>query len=244
MVLSEGNHTTSDLLFRGHGSACWKLDTTLERYKKYKNCLKGKYSEREYHDFIQTLEPYVHSLTSHRFKAGDYERDGNDIGPPPSYEFMIYLRHHGFPSPLLDWSESPYVAAYFAFEAAKDNCSVAIYSFREYGKNGKSSEPAKPTIRGYGSTVITHQRHYQQQCQYTVCYSMNRSNGERIYCSHEKAHFSDNQDVLTKYILPSNQRTRVLRRLDMMNVNAFTLFGNEEGLVKMLAFRFMEHNTL
>src|SRR5579871_975887 len=33
----------------------------------------------------------------------------------PGYDYMAYLRHHGFPSPLLDWTRSPYVAAFFAF---------------------------------------------------------------------------------------------------------------------------------
>jgi len=28
---------------------------------------------------------------------------------------MTRLRHHGFPSPLLDWPQSPYIAAFFAF---------------------------------------------------------------------------------------------------------------------------------
>jgi hypothetical protein len=32
-----------------------------------------------------------------------------------SYDFMTRLRHHGFPSPLLDWPQSPYTAAFFAF---------------------------------------------------------------------------------------------------------------------------------
>jgi hypothetical protein len=49
-------------------------------------------------------------------------------------EFTTYfarLRHCAFPSPLLDWSKSPYVAAYFAFARAKHDGDVASFAYRE-----------------------------------------------------------------------------------------------------------------
>lgn len=48
-----------------------------------------------------------------------------------AYSYMAHLRHHAFPSPLLDWTESPYVAAYFAFAKAEDAHDVAVHIFVE-----------------------------------------------------------------------------------------------------------------
>jgi len=42
---------------------------------------------------------------------------------------LMVLRHYGVPTRLLDWSKSPYVAAYFATQ--DDDCDGEIWSFNE-----------------------------------------------------------------------------------------------------------------
>ncbi len=90
-------------------------------------------------------------------------------GRCPAYAYMAYLRHHGFPSPLLDWTRSPYVAAYFAFGKAKADSSqrVSIYVFSEI--SNKVSGNGMPVLYRYGPYVRTHRRHVLQQSEYTVC---------------------------------------------------------------------------
>jgi FRG domain len=185
---------------------------------------------------VEAVQPAVESLTNNSFGRLEYKIEVHPV--PPGYDLMIYLRHHGFPSPILDWTRSPYVAAFFAFHDAFDD-RVAIYSFRECTGGGKSGQLGTPEVHGLGAYVKTHRRHYQQRCEYTVCYkeTTRASKRERVYCSHESATFGDGQDDLKKYTIPATERRKVMRRLDMMNIHAFSLFGNEEGLASMLAYR-------
>ncbi len=218
-------------LFRGQANASWELETTLDRVAT------RDFGVEEYFKALRAVRPAVNSITGKEWDI-PIQFDGERLAPQ-GYEFMVYLRHHGFPSPLLDWTRSPYVAAYFAFRSheLQNEGKVAVYSYVEYLGEAKAWTSGLPSIHGLGPYVESHKRHYAQQCEYTIC--TKKTNGQPVYTSHKGAIATNEsgQDELIKYVLPARERGTALRKLELMNVTAFSLFGSEESLMETLAYQ-------
>jgi hypothetical protein len=234
----------SRFLFRGQTDSGFGLTTTLERI--------GRKGERisDYYHTISVAKPQIETFTQKTWDLADWPEVDKllkdydmlslhrfpDLG---TYSYMVHLRHHGFPSPLLDWTRSPYIAAYFAFRSTNEPSTgkVSIYAFSEK-VNFKISGSGSPLIRRVGPYVRTHKRHFLQQSDYTICILLDDSEGWR-FAMHDDT-FSlpeSHQDFLWKFNIPWAERLKVLRILDGYNLNAFSLFDSEEALMETMALR-------
>ncbi|MCR4289341.1 MAG: FRG domain-containing protein [Candidatus Scalindua sp.] len=216
--------------FRGQCDAGWPLQTTLERYSPNKN-----YSLEEYYKILVTIKPSIEAYTSKEWKLPEFLKEKALDHPPIGYDFMVYCRHHGFPSPLLDWSKSPYVASYFAFTKAEEKKDVSIYVFMPSLKETLDDYHAEIIALGHGVESNT-DRHVNQQSVYTLCRQLSYETD--FYAKYTDAcRNTQLSGKLTKYTIPGKEKKKVLKKLDSMDINEYSLFKGEDGLMSTLAYR-------
>lgn len=86
-----------------------------------------------------------------------------------------------------------------------------------------------------GPTIATDRKHFLQQSEYSICV---KNQGEETYfANHEDVEGDEGEDILVKYKIPVSERQKVLKKLDSMNITAYSLFGSEPSLMETLALR-------
>lgn len=250
---SAGRSYISDFIYRGQPDSDFALKTSLERW------IGGGMSVNRYFDLINSIRGQVETETNRLWQPpaeAEFEEWvkknptllENGI---PDYSYLAYLRHNGFPSPLLDWTESPYVAAFFAFRKAvyrkqdeEKGKKVSIFAFLEWGGEGKRHFGSEPLIYTLQGNVRTHRRHYLQQSCYTVCIQKRETalhfvEYEEILKKHSLG--NSQQDLLWKANLPLAAWRDALMDLKAFNINAYSLFSSEESLMETLETNKLEN---
>jgi hypothetical protein len=253
--LNKSKHTigsTTAIIYRGQADSIWHLESALERKVK-KDITVDSY-------FNVMLKIWNNPASTYKKYWPDLEKeirglDVNNISLFPTKEansnqiisFMAHLRHYGFPSPLLDWTEDPLIAAFFAFENIPDSAEqIAIYTFREYtGYIPDMGNMFDPTAIEIGHNIPGIERHENQKSYYTLCvqqdYNKNFKNAR--FANTEKAinrpGFSLNgsgneidrdsvQNATCKFTIPISERNKVIKKLHAMCINRCFLFEETE----------------
>jgi len=97
--------------FRGQSDATWPLNSTLSRYLS-----DHKVHERAW-PIMEARILRIFKRKAHLF-ASDLPEDSD------SFEWLALMQHHGSPTRLIDFTWSPYVAAFFALEQATRDAAI------------------------------------------------------------------------------------------------------------------------
>jgi hypothetical protein len=210
-----------NFVYRGHRCDNWRLESTLDRLL------------RKRHGFVR--ESYAAEQLE-RFKYAVRGRRGSH---PPELktenDWWALGQHNGLATPLLDWTVSPYVGAYFAFCNTKsdDTPKRVIYALAENVIAGKSAEILKVHKGIERAPIVEFFKPLSDENSRLVSQNglLTRSPIGTDLETWIKQSFKGEKSlwILVKILIPSNNRENCLRELNIMNINHLTLFPNLYG---------------
>jgi len=216
----------SRYLFRGQNKP-WRLRTSFHRSGR-----------ADLHRFVmedmQVLHKHLSARTKHVFDLNTPNENG---------AFLNLIQHHGYPTPLLDWSYSPYVAAFFAFRgisgkaagevASEESVRIHVFDQAKW-KSDWNQLSALLTTAPHLSIgefmAIENERLIPQQGASTIT---NLDDIETYVRSKE----TKDRQYLWAIDLPVNERNRVVQELSYMGITPGSLFPGLDGACEELKER-------
>lgn len=226
-------------IFRGHYKAEWPLQPSLERILSRK-------------PVDLTIENKI--IFEFRRRAHQY-LTGTQI-PRALLEWLALMQHHGSPTRLLDWSRSPYISAFIAFEDTyKEEGDVAIWAIDSQWLQECS---VRRLEAAWGTAVVVENLRTDaelerlMQCDLRVLLPMEPERmNERLTIQQGLFVFPSGNELsfesaladyardgsrrhIRKITLPKSEGYNCLVDLLRMNINAASLFPGLDGFARSL----------
>ena len=167
-------------------------------------------------------------------------------------QWWAQMRHHGAPTRILDWTKSPFVAAYFACESGCKSGAVWCLNRTKFHRYMCNTPEYREFVNYLGSKASIEDRNtmegmlYGEDLPHLVTFAdtnlltdrMERQQGLFSYSNLPHIDHADglrnHPGVLTKLVIPdgisSDLKREFMHQLRLMNINGFSLFPDLDGI--------------
>ncbi|MGJ8671005.1 MAG: FRG domain-containing protein [Oceanococcus sp.] len=204
-LMSDNYSHQYQYVFRGQRDSSWQLESTLSRLVRS--------AKSTAHPTSIEIRQILQFRMAIRGLRGPNPAKLNDD------EVFCLGQHYGLATPLLDWTHSPYIAAYFAFESAVSS-GTGKRTVWMLNRIKIEMEPSKH-VKFLDPLQDDNNRIVAQAGLFT-----RTQTGTDLDLALER---SGHLDCLTKFVIKEDERLDVLNDLRLMNIGASTLFPDLQG---------------
>jgi len=231
------NTRYSHWAFRGERDERWPLYSSLSRYLQNFGVAREAWPEQE-RRIIRIFQRKAHQFLTK-------PPDQDDV-----FQWIALMQHHGAPTRLIDFTWSPYVAAFFALERTlADGVVWALNPARI--DSSRNPKPARHDPRPKGNF----QRYYLPGTRRFIWMGEPQTMNSRLIAQsgtfavpgvldvpvEDILSDQDQSNILAKIVLANAVREVGMRELYRMNITHATLFPGLDGLARSLGYELEFH---
>jgi len=212
-------------IWRGQRSSNWSISSSFDRLIEKLNLLNSRALERLSEEHLESFAYAARGRRGFNPRKLDLKADAN--------EWWALGQHFGLATPLVDWTRSPFAAAYFAFEEVGSSQTKhrIVYGLDRLAVERIGKVLGESPVEGRGSVVEfvepmsdENQRLVSQSGLFTrapIAFPVDRW----VAWAFE----GSPAPVLLRIMIPDADRLGCLRALDRMNINHLSLFPDLTG---------------
>jgi hypothetical protein len=239
------NELPNNYLYRGQADASWHLQSSLERV------VGSAWSA----DKARQFEEFSIKQFSSKFHLYDRE----NMQPSSKLAWLSIMQHYGVPTRLLDFTESPYVALYFALEGVVPSLQrdMALYAVDYSAVLDKSIDHIRSKDSGFSETrlsIFERQDEVFDQVVDRFAYDiiwiaepkllnarLDKQAGSFLLSGNRDLRIEDvlnsplyGSVAVRKFVIRSNLVTGIFALLRKMNITSKSLYGDLDGLARSI----------
>jgi hypothetical protein len=153
-------------------------------------------------------------------------------------EFLSVAQHHGYPTPFIDFTDSPFVAAYFAVRDAKQGSpsrilseNIQVLSLFKSSNKALAYDFVRPLPK-HNKRIVVQQGVFVLSMKSDLMRYLATLAGTLKLQVDVPPSSVLRKPLVGGFLLEVPDKNEILKDLDLMGINEYTLFGGLDGAFK------------